>query len=465
MAGTVTIPFRKRLEVGDTRFKINIPRKLLNDPKRTFGFQRITLLPEYQSQQAYAYNMDPKSELDMEVKNDFLLEINYSNSFYTETAAWTFSPTLTTMGALLKSLNMHFDSKKPQGTLISPVIFDWMSIDCMGSDDIRQFHRERAETYYGEPYNASKHSNFLPPSATSILELNNMAFPTIITEDLLDLVRIRMFVAPNVTVAFSNEFLPTVLGFSSEQIPARSKRNQVPFVNTSLTDFESFYCLEPIINTMPIELKMSKVHVYTTSEFVVSPLGNLSTTKRRERNYEFLAEDYSNAIGKLAKKMNLYMALEYVKAEKKFKLIYPTNNQVSINIKTKPYICRQLGFEASDVIKHKAVPSVVSNETDVKEIEQKARALVYDTGMVVVDLNQQMSQQNSYSGTITMATLEPVFDGVMRCPAQVEMPRVNVTYFDPQLEFVLYRIGDDGEPHPLEWNVGAFIQGLFVGKV
>ena len=138
---------------------------------------------------------------------------------------------------------------------------------------------------------------------------------------------------------------------------------------------------------------------------------------------------------------------------------------MSINIKTKPYICRQLGFEASDVIKHKAVPSVVSNETDVKEIEQKARALVYDTGMVVVDLNQQMSQQNSYSGTITMATLEPVFDGVMRCPAQVEMPRVNVTYFDPQLEFVLYRIGDDGEPHPLEWNVGAFIQGLFVGKV
>ena len=73
MSWTVNIPFRKRLEIGETTFRINAPRKFLNTTQRTFGFQSITLVPEYQSKQAYAYNMDPQSELQKVVRNDFYL--------------------------------------------------------------------------------------------------------------------------------------------------------------------------------------------------------------------------------------------------------------------------------------------------------------------------------------------------------------------------------------------------------
>lgn len=466
MSGNVNIPFRKRLEIGETNFSINVPRKFLGNTDRTFGFQSITLLPEYQSKQAFAYNMDPQSELHTLVKNDFQLQVSYEDGFYNkETSTWTFSPTLTTMNLLLKHLNTHFDSKKPPGTLYPPVVFDWVSLIHVADDDMRKSHQDSAVSFYGVEYNEALHGNALPPSMNSIKSLNNMMFPTNTSEELLDLIRIRMFLAPNVTVTFSNEVLPRLMGFSESQIPSRNSKNQIAYINPNTDKFEFFICHDMLKFDITPDARGVKMHLYSSQNFVYSPLSVFQTTRGRERIPEQLAEDYQRSLTLSARLLNLFMNLEYVKAERKFKISYPNNNNVSINIITKPYVSRQLGFEATDVIKHKTVPSALAPDVDVKEIEQKARALVYDTGMVVIDLSQQVSQQNSYSGTATMATLEPFFDGVMRNPPRLEMPRVHVTYFDPILKFDLYRIGDDDQPHPLDWKVGAFVQGLLVGKV
>lgn len=465
MSWPVNIPFRKRLEVGETTFKLNVPRKFLQQSDRTFGFQTITLLPEYQSKQAYVYNMDPQSELKQEVKNSFYLEVTYDSQYYKATT-WSFAQPITGMGSLLQQLNNHFDSKKPPGSLFPPVVFDWISVIGLDTpDDLREYYVENAKDFYNEPYNEQKHGNALPPSLASRYELNNLIYPTTNNPEVLDLIRIRMFLAPNVTVTFSNESLPKTLGFSDEQIPARNTRNQVAFANTNASSFEEFVCLDEPKKVSATELKTARVNVYATNDFVYSPLGELKTTRGRERKCEQLADDYQQNISSLARKMNLYMSLIFDRAMKKFSIVYPNNFNVHIDIKTKPHVCKQLGFEPLDVIKYRATADAIPDDSNVHEIEQKARALVYDTGMVVVDLNQQVSQQNSYSGTATMATLEPVYDGVMRNLPGVEMPRVMVTYFDPVLEFVLYRIGDDDQPHSLEWSVGAFVQGLLVGKV
>jgi len=466
MAGNVNIPFRKRLEIGETQISINVPRKFLNHSDRTFGFQTITLMPEYQSKQAFAYNMDPASELQTIVSHDVQLQVTYLDGFYNkDSTTWSHTPTTATMGPLLKQLNQHFDAKKPPGSIWPPVVFDWVHLVYMTEDDLRKAHQNNAEEFYGVEYDEGLHGNALPPSVNSLKSFNNMLFPTNITEEMLEFIRIRMFLAANVTVAFSNEVLPKLMGFTESQIPARNSKNQVAFANTTSHKFEYHLGYDSITNKIPTEARGVKIHLYTTKNFLYSPLGTFKTTRGRERVPEQLAEDYQKSLSALGRLVNLFLNLEFVKAERKFKITYPSNNFVQIDILTKPIVCRQLGHEPTEVIKHKATLPPLPLDVDVKEIEQKARALVYDTGMVVVNLSQQVSQQNSYSGTATMAILEPFFDGVMRNPPRSEMPRVQVTYFDPVLTFDLFRIGDDDQPHPLDWKVGAFVQGLLVGKV
>ena len=45
------------------------------------------------------------------------------------------------------------------------------------------------------------------------------------------------------------------------------------------------------------------------------------------------------------------------------------------------------------------------------------------------------------------------------------LPRVPVSYYNPELEFALHRFNEVGEPAHLEWKVGAYIQGVLSGKV
>lgn len=272
--------------------------------------------------------------------------------------------------------------------------------------------------------------------------------------------------APNVSIAFSNEVLLKIFGMAPDEIPERNSRNQLAYANTEVDQFHVLFCSEtPKVTFVPADVKTTRIHANCTYPHFVSPASVFKTTRGRERKVDDLVIDYNSSLYALGKSINVYLTLEYDKILKKFRISYPNNNNITINIKTSPSVANQLGFGSLDVIPYKMVPNVVSNDIDVRDLEKKARALVFDTGMVVVDLDQRTSMLNSYSGNTTMAMLEPTYDGIMRNPPHNELPRAHVTYFDPQLKFVLNRFGDDDQPHPLDWNIGAYVQGLVVGKV
>ena len=71
-----------------------------------------------------------------------------------------------------------------------------------------------ALVYYGEIYDPVKHYNALPPSARTIYGVNNYLFPTELTEDNLNNIRLRLNIAPNTNVNVSTNGHLREMGFS-----------------------------------------------------------------------------------------------------------------------------------------------------------------------------------------------------------------------------------------------------------
>jgi hypothetical protein len=475
MSDDVTITFRSRVEAGDSMFEVPLQRKFVDQPNRRFGFESITLMPEYQNTQAFAYKLDSKSELETVAKYPVQMEVTYGPNYYAKDAttkvAWTYLQSQTGIGMVLSSINQYFDRNKPPGTFLPPVFFDWFHLLSLDEEEtIRGYQEWTADEAYGEAFDPAKHATWLPPSLQRFEEFNNCIYPTTENQEYLQDVRLRMWVAPNTTVTFSNDSLLLAMGFMVSQIPEKNKKGQIPFVNEDKTKYSSFMPYDFSESALPVnKIKGSKIHVYPAKNIVLSPVHYLETTKEHERNPSLLHEDYAKSIEALGKAMNVYTTLEFDSGgSKKFTFKYPNNPNIGVRINLPVAVMRQLGFDPGygEWIDSKSVSSAVSTTLDTEDLEKKALALVYDTGMVAVDLYQQTSQLSSHSGNTLMATLHPKKDGTLRNRIYFgDLPRVYVTNANPILKFVIYRFDDDNVRHKLGWPVGAYVFGTLTGKL
>lgn len=182
------------------------------------------------------------------------------------------------------------------------------------------------------------------------------------------------------------------------------------------------------------------------------------------------ARSYSPTIEKLARSINCYLTLGFESEAKKVSLHFPNNADIYVRVFLSSKVMRQLGYDMShrEFIDHRSVPSaVVSLTLDTGNFEKKARALVYDTGMVVVSMNDQMGGAacNSQHDLTTMATLEPEYRGVLRNrPSPIDSPQVFLSSINPDMHFLLHRFNDKNKKFPLGWPVGAFVFGEIVGQ-
>jgi hypothetical protein len=268
--------------------------------------------------------------------------------------------------------------------------------------------------------------------------------------------------APNVTIAFSNELLPTALGIRESQYTLK-KNNQFRIQNTSSTAYKSIICFnEPRLQNV---VYTTKIHLYPTSKFIVSNRGILSTTKERERKPALLARDYNDAISAAASKMNLDYTLSHDSAAKAFHLDHPDAPGVTINMRVPTHVSHRLGFGHVSLIKPSMTNASYPEEIPIANVETISKVLVYDTGMVVISLDQQASKQTHQFTNAVMAILESDDAGVMTTKPGLEFTRVPISNFNPNLQFVLSRFNENNEPMPLGWKVGAYIRGVLVGKV
>lgn len=455
----IIIPFNYKIESGDSEFTVEIQRRFRDDPNRLFQFSSITLSPDYFSQKAYALGMDSDRELQAEVVNDFHLEIDLDKDVY-NAKPWSAGTKATNMGDVLKSINSHYNLYKPSGCVLPVVMFDWVDILSFGKNiNAEEFHRNNATKYYGEEYNAEKHSNWLPKSVADNTRLNNMTFPTLL-EALKD-IRIRMTIVTNAIIAFSNKELLEAFGATETQIPAKVK-NQYQFKNTLNKLVATMFFAKPKFDNFTVS---TKLHAYPVETFIASDVGILKTTVENERKPDAMAKDYNNKISSLAHGLNLEMKLIHVTEEKKFKFLYPASTGIRINVRVPTYIGHKLGFGHVDNIKFNMTSTPYPVDDVTGDALTKSQILVNDTGMVVVSLDEIGSQQTFQFASTYMAHLEAHSSGVLKTIPGIEMPLVSISQFKKDLTFSLSRMNENNEPIPLGWKTGAIIRGVLVGKV
>jgi len=210
-------------------------------------------------------------------------------------------------------------------------------------------------------------------------------------------------------------------------------------------------------------MKTNKVHVYMLSKTGTSKPGRLLTTLSRMHSIIKVAEDYNKAIQYQAQRLNFHLQFLYDVVQKRFRFVYPASQLIRLAVNVTSRVAMQLGFGPTEqILPHMVAQVVVENDENLQE---KALALVLDTRMVVVNLEQCASQHNFHFNNTLMAILEPDSLGILTTKRNMSLPRVPVSYYNPTLEFALRRFDELGKPINLEWKVGAHIQGVLSGNV
>jgi len=469
---TFHIPFRKRIEVGDTKFTLEFPRYRIDDDAYTFEFESLKLIPEFYSQQAQLMDFDSEAENNFLVENPFQYEFTFTGDFYDKTEdkhKWSLSTADKDIASILKSLNLFFDKAKPAGTLYPPATFDWVGTTFYDSGaSIADFHRMAADSMYNEVYDPVKHDHFLPAGHRRD-SVNNMIFPSMLEMSVLKrMVHIRMTLAPNVKLGFANDKLLVALGFFDGQFQQKTHTaGQVTVTNTSST----FRVYDGLVGIGDVkEAAGAKMTLYQFDpKQQLSTIGTFVTPRGDLKLLDKLSKHYIESVKKLSSHCNMNVTLEYNKTTKTFKFVFPINPVVETVVTLPAPMSHQLGYgrEVTRITKD-LVSQAKSAEfgTHLGELERNSRSVVYDIGLAIVLLEDTTSLQTVLFQNKVMAVLEPLFDGTMTIN-QRGNPSTKVyasSFAVPQLTFILSRFSEDMKPVPIALPVGAYIQGSLLGK-
>ena len=192
----------------------------------------------------------------------------------------------------------------------------------------------------------------------------------------------------------------------------------------------------------------------------------------------FKNENYATAMKKALQDLSAFtntrVNVNYDEAAKKFKFIFPPNPDVLRTTIILPTdLAERLGFGLVDSInRDRTEGDRVDDDFDITKTETKARALGYDTGMILVTNESKTSNTLIGISDQLMCTVYPNAVGVYSIsPLEncFEPPTMNLPNFfsggqnDVSVPYKLYRFLDNNEPAKLDWKNGAFVCGQLRG--
>jgi hypothetical protein len=461
---TINIPFRILLEMGENKFKLRVPRRYLDsEMEYKFGFAFMTLIPEYYSQQALKHNLDPIDEGERDVEYPFDVEFVFADNYLPIGQQYVQTTDEIELPKLVKQINAHFSRLKPTGSTYPPMVVDWYRDGWEESGmSFKTFHESTKAAYYKDTYDPAVHDNALPTSAKGLTMLNNLAFPDTTEEEVLKTIRVRLSIAPNTRIAFSNEHILKSLGFTEDQIPAKvnKQHNYTNILSERIISISG----QQGVKTVTTEGKNSKITPYLASRTQPARNHIIKTSRKRELDPDELAKDVSAVIEIISKECNQAFGISFNKQGNKFVFEYPTHIATKVVMHMPPRLSKLLGFQPVDTISSPTQPEALSPLVESSESEHQGRTLVFDIGMASVNLEDYFSDSTSNFSSMSMATLEANYSGTMSTRANHSMPSVHVTYFKPDLEFSLFRFNEKGLPAPLGLPCAAYLQGVLCGK-
>jgi hypothetical protein len=357
------------------------------------------------------------------------------------------------------------------------MFFDWYDIrfnnlENISWDDFVQ--TVMAEEYYDQPYNENLHFNKLPQSARTVPGANNYLFPTSTSKILYENLRWRINIAPKVDGLFSTPTQLFDMGFTEEQLGGKRRYKQKFMLdNDSKTFFKKIMAkTKPSVlltkgTALIVSLK-SNALIYTTSPM------EFSLTKEKSLKNVNYQTAIKKALQDYAFQSNFVTGFSYDETEKTFTFHFPNNpnfNHMIINLPIE--LSERLGFNfVNDIKKTSATGKKVEDNINVKESETKARALAYDTSVVIISHTNSSSNATAGINYSYMAALYPTGFGTLEispveaCFKQPTMKLPITSYGTPLMvpaTFKLSRFLDNSELTNLIWTNGAYIFGVLRG--
>ena len=469
---SVYVPFKDRIPAGHCTFSINVP-KIYSDKK--FFFTSLVLTPDFYSTEAAIENLEDPEEKNSLINYEMKLNVSFQRkpSLFPEEFVMPIS--VTTTGELAAQINAFFEVHKPAAVSRLGCFFDWK--DLLYSEETGQtwdeWVRQLAIVYYGEPFDENKHFNALPVSARTVHGCNNYLFPTQMSELLCKTIRFRFWLATNTDGLFSTDSQLIAMGFSETQIGERTGKSKFIMTNDNSTEFSAIMAGEKphimVKKKTPFKLLL-QVHstTYMSNTVIVS------ITKGESFKNVSYVEMMKKGLETLSYQSNLKLNMSYNAKAKTFIFTFPTHDSLALVTLIVPNdLAERLGFGLiNDITKNNNEGDRVEDQIDVTKTETKARALGYDTGMIVVTYEGKTSNSMAGISEQFMCTLFPTQTGTFEMslmekfymPSTVGLPNYySSASGEVPITFKLFRFLDNNQPMKLDWKNGAFVFGQFHG--
>lgn len=462
MSETVYIPFYKQLDPGTNTFVLDIDKNYLLNSNRYFEFDTVSLVPNLYSLQAYHLELSEYDKTTETMVDNVFFELNVDHSI-DENVFYSPPTTPKRVDEILQDLNVYFEQLKPVDAILPPVIFDWVHVDTIKYEwDFNPFYRfyiANSQLLYGEPFDNNKHAQFLPQYVRETHSgFNYFNFPT--NPNVWKDIRIRKHNMPNIVCAFTNDSMLRALGFDDNQL-AYGKHNKRFTMRNIYINQRSWTTAKHSFPKFSDISFTTEVRVKPTKSFYRSPNYKIETLKGNAQQLDLIIHGYKHIIRDAAVELNVNISLEYNEATNQAFFMLPQSEHVHVVIKLPSRLAYTLGYgHKSQITKHdisRPMPKVVSLEN----ISKVSKVLAIDTGMVLVNVVQQL---HGCTNSL-MAILMPVQGGYLETKEKLRNAQVIVSKFNSQVTFVLSTFSEDNKVIPLDWKSGGYIRGVLVGRV
>jgi hypothetical protein len=394
-----------------------------------------------------------------------------------------------TVADTIKSFNAYYETAgKPAGLRGPPCFIDWIDSnwplppeDAYYSEpiDFEENVRSMGILYYGgdeeneDETGAFIHIDALEPSARNVYGTNNYTFPIFAQDDeeVMNDLRLRLHIAPNTVVSFSSNGFLNAMGFDNTQYGPRKKYNRFnienPFKDRYLTiAAENSPNVGVLLTRLGDRVSISSMERIWASRDVSCTMSIANFRQNRE-----IEREVNNILDEIASETNFDVDLKFDLAQKTFSFIFPDNPNMKVTLHLPKELANRLGFGSGVTrITRESIAESVGDYTAVTDAELLSKTLVYDTGMVIVTLDNLSSMSTLGMSEFYMACLRPTSDGTIELrrttdlPPSIYLPSSGGSNTS-QVLCNIWVYNEDGTTRRIDWKTGLYVAGILQGKV
>lgn len=472
----IHVPFKERIPAGHSTFNVDVPSIYAN---RDLFFSSLIILPDFYSKEAQAEDLEDETVLNTPINYDVTFKcifIPTEPPFHP--AEYILPGDIGTSVELVHLVNEHFEANKPLPCVHTCAFFDWTDLRFNKNDEDWDYfvQNDMALTYYNEEYDEAKHFNALPLTARTVHGANNYLFPTNITPLNTQNLRYRLVLAANTKASFSTNSQLGALGFDPLQIGTKGNLNKYHMKNGTTKGFKFITAKEPR-NVKIVAKPMFKMRLIVNNNTFLSQTATLTITKGNSLKDSIFTSAVNTGLDKLVAQTNLQFNLTYNDTERQYTFNFPKAQAIAVSgLLVPPEFSERLGFDLATEINFnfpKGIP--IPDPFDIKKTEAKARALGYDTGVIIVSDYNTASNTTAGINEQFMCSLYPTATGSFEIPLlescfkppTMSLPKFfssSVSGGTVPATFKLSRYLDDDKLEELNWKNGAFASGILRGK-